>query len=495
MCAPFAFLSRRLLMFLFRRFHRLIGIAAGLLLVGIAGCQAPWSASGDSEQLETAHHRVAETVDVPAMKTASATADEATIVKVMKEAREISAKNPDAGKLLLDEMSQSEPKLWPLVVQQFRAEQAYHDQLVAKEAAAKPTQAKETAPLPSEPPSSEVGRLTDPRGVRSDAAIEQAFAAATPANMPAPIDRAPAKTSLVAQAVPKAFIGDDAAKPLANAVSKKSSVEPLVQANHVEEVNSKNRDQGVQQALLTTDAGPSGGSPAMDDWQTHVKLAIDDLTARAADGPRSTAEVHQLVSSRLLNLLAGDTEAALKPIPNVSTEEQDYWSGQIFALATLLDHHRQPDDKRRAAAGVVHLDEAVGHLRELGTLSLRNLAFCKNVYGYGAYEPINDPTFSPGQQVTLYLEIENYHSESTAEGYKTLLGASYEVENDAGERVASGEFPNVADTCQSRRRDFHIQYGLVLPKAMEAGQYQLKLAMRDRQSDKLGSASIAFDVR
>ena len=155
------------------------------------------------------------------------------------------------------------------------------------------------------------------------------------------------------------------------------------------------------------------------DWQQHLNLAIDDLNARVADGPRSTAEVHQFVSLRLLELLAGDTEAALKPIPNVSTEEQDYWSGQIFALATFLDHHRQPDDKRRAAASVVHLDEAVGHLRELGTLSLRNLAFCKNVYGYGAYEPINNPTFSAGQQVTLYLEVENYHSESTQKGYTT----------------------------------------------------------------------------
>ncbi len=431
------------------------------------------------------------------MKSASAAADEATIANVMKEARAISAKNPAAGKLLLDELSRSEPKLWPLVVQQFRSEQAYHDQLVAKEAAAKPKPSTKTASATSEPPSAEVGQLADPRGVRSDAAIEQAFAAATPANMPAPLDRAAIPTSVVAQAAPKTFVDDVAAKPLASAASKTSTpnAESAIKAKFVDQQPSSNPTSGVQQALLTTNAKAISEAPAKSDWQGHVNLAIDDLRARVADGPRSTAEVHQLVSLRLLNLLAGNTEAALEPIPNVSTEEQDYWSGQIFALATLLDHHRQPDDKRRAAAGVVHLDEAVGHLRELGTLSLRNLAFCKNVYGYGAYEPINDPTFSPGQQVTLYLEIENYHSESTAKGYKTLLGASYEVVDEAGERIASGEFPNVEDTCQSRRRDFHIQYGLVLPKTAKAGQYQLKLAMRDRQSDKLGSATIAFDVR
>jgi hypothetical protein len=476
------------------RFYSLISPAA-LLLLGAAGCQAPWPASGDSRQLETSHHRIAaEENSDPAMKSASAAADDATTTNVMQEAREISAKDPAAGKLLLDQLSRSEPKRWPLAVQQFRSEQAYHDLLAAKAAAAKPRQAKQTTPLTGEPPSAEVGRLADPRGVRSDAAIEQAFAAATPANMPAPIDRAPSQTPKVVRTVPKAFVDDAGAKLLANAVSKQPGAEPLVQANHVEEVASNN-PVDVQQALYSTGAKSSGDAPANADWQGHVKLAIDDLGARVADGPRSTAEVHQLVSLRLLNLLAGDTEAALEPIPNVSTEEQDYWSSQVFALATLLDHHRQPDDERRATAGVVHLDEAVGHLRELGTLSLRNLAFCKNVYGYGAYESINDPTFAPGQQVTLYLEVENYHSESTAKGYKTLLGASYEVVDDAGERIASGEFPNIEDTCQSRRRDFHIQYGLVLPKTAKAGQYHLKLAMRDRQSDKLGSATIAFDVR
>jgi hypothetical protein len=143
----------------------------------------------------------------------------------------------------------------------------------------------------------------------------------------------------------------------------------------------------------------------------------------------------------------------------------------------------------------VHLDEAVGHLRELGTLSLRNLAFCKNVYGYGAYEPINNPTFTPGQQVTLYLEVENYHSESTQKGYTTKLGASYELLNEEKERVAGGEFPNIEDCCQSRRRDFHIQYGLVLPKAAKAGKHHLKLVMNDRQSDKMGSASIELEIR
>ncbi len=214
-----------------------------------------------------------------------------------------------------------------------------------------------------------------------------------------------------------------------------------------------------------------------------------------ASSPTTTAEVHQHVTLRVLRLLSGDTEHALEPIPGISPTEQDYWSRQLFALAAYLDHHSQPDDNRRAAASVIHLDEAVSHLRELGSLSVRNLSFCKNVFGYGAIEPYELDAFSPGQQVSLYVEVENYHSKSTEKGFCTLLGSTYELLNEKGERVGGGECPDVNDCCRSRRRDFHIQYGIAIPKALTPGRYQLQLVIKDRQSDKRGQATVAFEIK
>jgi hypothetical protein len=231
------------------------------------------------------------------------------------------------------------------------------------------------------------------------------------------------------------------------------------------------------------------------DWQQLVAEAADDLSHRVAESPATTAEVHQHVSLRILRLLAGQTEGALEPIPHISPVEQDYWSRQIFALATYLDHHSQPDDKRRAAASVTHLDEAVANLRDLGALSLRNFAFCKNIYGYGAIEPYKEDRFSPGQQVSLYVEVENYHSQSTEKGFCTSLGSTYEILDEKGERVDGGEFPAVDDCCRSRRRDFHIQFGLTMPAKIAPGRYQFELVVRDRQSDKIAHATAAFEIR
>jgi hypothetical protein len=163
-------------------------------------------------------------------------------------------------------------------------------------------------------------------------------------------------------------------------------------------------------------------------------------------------------------------------------------------LATYLDHHAQPDDKRRAAASALHLDEALDSLRDVGSLTLRNLTLCKKVIGYGAYEPYETSRFSPGQPLALYVEVENYHSESTEKGYITLLGSSYELLDDEGRRVGGDSFPDVEDICRARRRDFHIQYRLTLPAKIEPGHYRLNLTIRDRQGDKIGTSSVELDI-
>ena len=73
-----------------------------------------------------------------AIESVTAAADDATVATVMQEVQTDQRKDPAAGKLLLDELSRSEPKLWPLVVQQFRSRQAFHEQLSARQAAAAP---------------------------------------------------------------------------------------------------------------------------------------------------------------------------------------------------------------------------------------------------------------------------------------------------------------------------------------------------------------------
>jgi hypothetical protein len=510
----------------------------------VGGCQTPWTAAPSFTRIGAANHAApghgpsaksaisspADSIVAdahPAMPDPGMTGvNDAAMADVMKQVQRVGATDPAAQQMLLDELQRSKPELWPLVAQHFRASLDYHEQLAAKSPDKAATVAGATTAEIGESASSgreaavasatasssgRIGDLVDPRGVRTDAPTYQSAGVATPANMSPPLDPKTLALAAAAPQPPQTLTTDATAQPILLGIATAPNTTPPQQTTTPAITIAADAPHTAKQAIYespvdgTTDVklalatspvnqAASPADPNSPDWRQHVDEAIKDLEQQLPDAPQTTAEVHQQVSLRLLELLAGRTEEALKPIPQISHEEQDYWSGQIYALATYLDHHSLPDDKRRAAASVAHLDEAVSHLRELGSLALRNLTFCKNVYDYGCYEPYDNPQFTPGQQVTLYVEVENYHSDSTDKGYCTSLGTSYEVFDDHGKRLEGGDFPDVEDCCRSRRRDFHIQYGLAIPKKLEPGKYRLDLNMKDRRGDKLGHASIDFEI-
>jgi hypothetical protein len=506
---------------------RLVSVALGALALGSAGCFAPWSPLGRNGEI--AHGTSSHTNSPPGTASpvlhSDPTASQPDLAAVLDKLQQVREIDPAAEQRLRNQLRQTPPASWPLVAEQFRASLAYREHVAGKEARTTPNQVAAQRPAAgigpvgyddigsptalieqqkllaeSDHPSTPIGTLPDPRAAITEHTI---VARTTPYSMPGPL--ADNLTLPAAEPnVPAAFADDGHAEEIATAKGESQSTKaqevtqggtsPAVKQARFETTVQKTKDhRGVKKAneVVTPESRPDDDK---EDWQQLVKRAADDLGDRVASAPTTTAEVHQHVSLRMLRLLAGDTEKAVEPIPHITPTEQDYWSRQLFALATYLDHHSQPDDKRRAAASVTQLDEAVSHLRELGSLSLHNLSFCKSVYGYGAIEPYDKDKFSPGQQVTLYVEVENYHSSSTEKGYCTSLGSTYEVLDKSGERVMSGEFPDVDDCCRSRRRDFHIQYGLTLPAKLAAGTYKLQLVVKDRQSDKMGTATASFEI-
>jgi hypothetical protein len=472
-----------------------LALFSGVLAISVGGCSTPWAATSTSAKSEP-----------PAMPTDWSGSDveyyappsgEPDMTAVLDKLQQVRAIDPAAEQKLIEELRKTPQKSWPLVAEQFRASLAYHERLAARNPVqhkggpsaelahfetgydSATSSAAETELAANEGrPSAPLGALVDPRKADADGVSSEAMAKSTPYSTPEVI----AKSVDDGIRAPREFAASGQAIPISPTANSAATTPNVVQT----------RLESVVEPEKFTPTGDSGDDS---DWQTLVKRAAEDLNGRAAASPSSTAEIHQHVSLRMLWLLAGDTEQALEPIPHITLGEQDYWSQQLFALATYLDHHSQPDDKRRAAAAVMRLSEAETSLRELASLTLRNLSFCKSVYGYGSIETFDADRFSPGEQVALYVEVENYSSKSTAKGFCTSLGSTYEILDESGERVGGGTFPDVDDCCQSRRRDFHIQFGLALPDKIEAGHYKLQLVVKDRQSDKIGHATASFEIR
>jgi hypothetical protein len=64
----------------------------------------------------------------------------------------------------------------------------------------------------------------------------------------------------------------------------------------------------------------------------------------------------------------------------------------------------------------------------------------------------------------------------------------------AGRRVDGKQFPDVADKCRNRRRDFHMQYELPLPTRIYPGPYDLELTITDHNSGKIGQTTVPFEI-
>jgi hypothetical protein len=364
--------------------------------------------------------------------------EEEALADVFDDLEAIGKIDPLAREKLTNDLRSVKPENWPLMVKQFKSALAYRQQLAEQE----------SMPL---------------------AANTQA----------APDD---IRTVLVSDAQP--VVGAPEEQILAQVA------QPLPPPPAPVNVTS---DYAVRQVSYAS-GPPSTNSPTNAAWTDDLDAAIAKLEDKTGHDPGSTDEVHQHMRLRLLYLLGGRQSDAMLPIPGAGPEQQDYWSKQLFALSAYLDNQRQPDDKQRAAASLMHLDQARAKLSELATLQLRNLSFVDSVDGYGVYERREARQFRPGDQVTLYTEVENYRSESTKEGYRTALSTSYEVVDASGQRVDGRQFPDVEDVCQNQRRDFHMQYGVALPTRIYPGEYQLRLTITDQLSHKIGQASVPLEI-
>ncbi len=246
-----------------------------------------------------------------------------------------------------------------------------------------------------------------------------------------------------------------------------------------------------------TPGNPLSNVDASADWEATLNTTIGALEREIAQartsGDTKTA-AQQEIRLRMLYMLAHRNEDALRAVPGLDATQQDYWSQQLYALATYLDEQREPDAQRRAAAANEFLAEATERLGELSELKVKGLAFCTEVISYGVYKKFEEYKFRPGEQLLLYAEVENFFSEATPKGHHTALLSSYELLDSRGQIVEEHAFDLTEEYCQNARRDFFIRYFLYMPQRIYDGEYSLRLTIEDTLGHKVGQASIDFSV-
>jgi hypothetical protein len=259
----------------------------------------------------------------------------------------------------------------------------------------------------------------------------------------------------------------------------------------------KERVAATSGSTTTPTAPPTDAPSAPEkaaDWRQHLTAAIAEKEAQLkADGKGEHDEARQ-AQLRMLYLLAGRRDDALRPIPAASPAAQAYWSEQLYGLAAMIDD-QAADSSRRTTEAKQHLDDALAKLRERCSLVVRNLAFCKRIESFGCVEPFDDSEFHAGQLVLLYAELENLVNQSTSRGQHTAIRSSYQIFDQRGQQVTEEQFTMSEEYCRRVRRDYYVSYKLYLPEKLLPGKYTLKLTVEDLKGHNVAQSSLDFSIK
>ncbi len=240
----------------------------------------------------------------------------------------------------------------------------------------------------------------------------------------------------------------------------------------------------------------NGGSlKRLEQWQDHLHRAIDLLQDELSEMDESTDEVVRLEAKlRMLHLIVDDRSNAARSIKQLAPHEQEFWAHQLHGLALLMDHERMPSSRQRAAAALQQIGTAIAKLSESCTLRLKNLAFCIEVNSYGVFREFAKDVFKPGQEIQIYVEVENFSVEESLQGYETSFAGSYHIFDAMGRPVFDHSFPASSEVCRNRRRDLFVRYRVWLPKQLYPGRHTLELQIEDVKGRRFGQATREFTI-
>ncbi len=229
-------------------------------------------------------------------------------------------------------------------------------------------------------------------------------------------------------------------------------------------------------------------------WQDALDETIWRLERQTTEVPRSDEQIKKHAFLRMLYLMSGRKEDALRPIQGIPAVSQDFWIEEMYGLAEFLDHEEFPTASRRAAAALNRFAKAQKRLGELANVRVKRAEFCREVKSYGVITRFSENVFQPGETVLLYAEIENFRSTPEPEGFRTELRGSYVIQDDAQHRVTEEVLDPIVDICENERRDFFLNYFVTLPERIYPGRYHLLLTIEDTQSGWHDTITVDFEV-
>ena len=436
----------------------------------------------------------------------------------MAELQEAGAIDPAAREELIADLKQTDPSRWPLVMQEYRAAAAYRRRIEARAKEKQDGDSPEVASYHHAVQEDRRSGVSPLETMRRDAASTGNHADRDDYMTPLPgvpdvaiadnhlaLAPEPTLSGVANTAFSTGFSGGHSASDKAGEAIAIPIEPPPLSVRLASSRDEKAAPAGgaiattSSNALTPNTASNAGGEKAVAvtqaEWQSHLAEAIRSMESASTPGSSSEKDIALQARLRMLYLLAGRREDAMRPLPSAPRATQDYWSSQIYGLSTWMDSERTPDPARRAAETKRILGEAVKQLGDSAPLTVRNLTFCTAVQYYGSFDAVKSAEFKPGQKVLLYAEVENFSTEPSPKGFHTAVKFNWQILDSRGNRM--GDYASAAseDHSLTPKHEFFLTKWFYLPDSMPGGRYTLQFTVEDVLGHKVGQSSIELTVR
>jgi len=249
-------------------------------------------------------------------------------------------------------------------------------------------------------------------------------------------------------------------------------------------------DEQTQATLMAT-----LHNTAPEDWPVVVAEFATALTK----GGGETAAAHVVAKAELSPAAPASLPAAeTAPEPDTTSEPvaapEPPTPPTGVTAATKADVPAGAAPVATAAPAPLPEPDAETAVEPARTASIRTACFASRVQAWGVFDRFPADRFTPGQEVIVYVELDDLAATTAADGHTTCIDAALRLVAADGRTLTTWNFEPIAETCASRRRDYFARFVVRIPETAAAGRCHVALAVTDTLAGKTVETTLPLEI-
>ena len=225
--------------------------------------------------------------------------------------------------------------------------------------------------------------------------------------------------------------------------------------------------------------------PPLEAKEPNLDAAKTPVEEKKSPEPKLIPEVLNLSPAVLAfkQILENKPEEASKTLKNGPAPNPEMVEFLLTAAGLILKNDVL--NSKEASQALDMVGKAQEKLRTQAALNLENLQFCKDIHGFGSFDPLtSSPGFQqgkgtqPGEKIMVYVEVENVHCSKDNGVYESMLSSNLEI-HDSNGKILNMAFPPRIDRSRAQRSDYHLTFQFRVPPKLQPGLYTLWVSVEE----------------